>query len=288
MVVGHPLRPRPLNSKPKTLQTQNPMKYSEYAALPGLRASDITEGRLSMLHMHRSITNTKPDTDAMRWGRLVHAAILEPQEFRASVRTFDGRRAGKDWQEFAAENDPEWIVKTSELVSMIEISESVHGHEFAHKLISRTQHEASIQWDDVAVGPCKARLDAYSPEIGLVEIKTTNAIEPRRFQSTFAKFGYHLQMGWHAHGVRVQDGRDPDCHMIVIESQPPYDVIVYHIPSGLVRDGYGQAYEIASKYRECERENRWPGVSDSTMEFELPLWAFENPNLQIAGEKFEL
>ena len=55
------------------------MTYEEYAELPGINATSIKAGVKSMLHMHHCMTGGgHKETPALRWGKLVHLAVLEP------------------------------------------------------------------------------------------------------------------------------------------------------------------------------------------------------------------
>ena len=56
------------------------MTYEEYAALPGINATSIKAGAVSMLHMHHAKTGGgKAATPAMLWGSLVTVRSLRSE-----------------------------------------------------------------------------------------------------------------------------------------------------------------------------------------------------------------
>ena len=112
------------------------MNYEEYDRAPGVRATHIKQGALSMKHMHHAVTGQGlPDTLALRWGRVVHLAVLEPAAFVERVSVFAGRRAGGDWVEHCALYDPDLAVKPAEYEALEAMSTAVHNEPDAHWLI---------------------------------------------------------------------------------------------------------------------------------------------------------
>jgi hypothetical protein len=65
------------------------------------------------------------------------------------------------------------------------------------------------------------------------------------------------------------------CYVIAAESVPPYDNIVYQIPSDVLTAGRDKATEIARRYRACEAANQFDGVDlgAGIVEFVPPVWA---------------
>ena len=91
-------------------------QFEDYAGAGGINASAIKQGRTGMKHMRLAMTGgVKDDTPAMRMGRLIHAAVLEPDVFNQNAVVFEGKtRRGKAWDEFKAEHAEGWIVTYDE------------------------------------------------------------------------------------------------------------------------------------------------------------------------------
>jgi hypothetical protein len=67
-----------------------------------IKAARLREGVYSMARMRRAVTVPREDTDAMRLGRAIHAAVLLPDPTPWPI--WEGvRRAGAAWESFAAE-----------------------------------------------------------------------------------------------------------------------------------------------------------------------------------------
>lgn len=240
------------------------MTYEAYAALPGVNATSIKAGVTSMLHMHNSMTGeVRKATPALRWGKLVHLAVLEPEVY-GSVATIwtGGRRYGKAWDAFVDESGgEEWIVKADENAELLQMTAAVHGNPDAHRLIESSAHEQTVTWDGG-----KARVD-MAGEGWLADLKTTARIDG--FGRQFFNLGYDLQMGWYADGAGVDRA-----FVIVLESAAPFDCVVYKIPDHILERGRTRAQEIARHYKACCICENWPGVGngESMLDLPVPAW----------------
>jgi hypothetical protein len=264
------------------------MPFAEYRAIPAINASSIKAGAKSMRHMRYAMEHPTGDpTASMRWGKIVHLAILEPDTIGRTLQIWNGRplksgpnkgeitmdRKGPEWQAFVEScgGSDEWIVTPDEMGALMEMSAAVHGDREAHRLIEQTVHEQTVTWTGEMYGAAKGRLDGYDERgDGLVlDLKTTAQIEPRRFAGQFATLGYDMQIGWYCEGTGAKRAS-----VIALESKPPYDVVVWRIPDAVIKSGREKAIEIARAYRCCEAANSWPGVAGGeVINMEMPAWA---------------
>jgi hypothetical protein len=79
------------------------MTYDEYAAIPAVRASDLKAlGKSPRRYLWEQTHHT--DSPAMRMGRAVHTAVLEPHRYAAEYVVATCRRDArtKDYQAFVA------------------------------------------------------------------------------------------------------------------------------------------------------------------------------------------
>ncbi len=248
------------------------LPYALYRDRPGLSYSVIKHGRTSMLHMRHAATEPAIETKAMRWGRLVHLAILEPLRAWGSLSVWrGGDRRGKEWAEFkaAAPLDSE-IVNEAELTALQAISDAVWANPDAKAMIAATDHEVSLFWQHPEYVCGKARLDGMG-DGAWFDLKTTSRIQPEAFARQYLAMGYDLQAGWYTEGLRAL-ARSPAPHTIAVQSKPPYDVAVYQLPAEMVERGRVEAVKLAGQYRECERRGVWPGVSPRVQMLPLPAW----------------
>lgn len=251
------------------------MIFEDYRAIPAINATAIKAGRVSMKHMHAVMTGKpKEPTAAMRTGTLIHTAVLEPARFSEKSHVWtDGAKKGKAYNEFKAEKDPFWILNGTESAKVEAIKEAVWSDPDAYRIIEGGEIEVTKQWDDLACGPCKARIDVVGKDY-IADLKTTSQIEPDRFASQCAQLGYHLQMGFYARAVDPSPDKTIKVYIIAVETAPPYDVAVFELSPFAVKAGCDRALEIACEYCDCVQRGEFPGVSGGEVqELDLPSWA---------------
>ena len=256
-----------------TIDFGRAVPFAQYAAIRAVNATAIKAGDTSMLHMHHRLSAPpEPDKPAFRWGRLVHAAVLEPDRFNRTVTIFDGTRRGKVWADaLLAAEDPDMIVKPNELDELRAIQASVLGNADVAELLADGCAEASINWDDPAAGPSKARLDYVNKRV-IADLKTAREIGYHRFISNAASYGYHLQFAWYRRGLRHITGEDREFYVIAVESAAPYDVGVFEVPGGILDEAEDRAVAICKRYRKCEQTGTYPGIYNGVQMFDLPEW----------------
>jgi hypothetical protein len=246
---------------------------SDYSRTDGaITASALKQGAVSMLHMRHAMTGgERADSPAMRWGRLVHGCVLEPETYFRDqcVVWADGRKAGKAWDEFSEAAGSREVVTLDELGRLQTIAAAVHGNPDAHRLIESTEHEVVRAWDSPSYGRAKCRVDGYSDRLGLVELKTCGSL--RRFPGQCVTLGYDIQGGWYCNST-VNLYSTP-VHFIAVEARQPHDVAVYRVPHDLLQCAGDRADKLAVQYRACERSGVFPGQSAGIAELVLPDWA---------------
>ena len=263
------------------------MTFAEYAAIDAINASAIVAGRVSMRHMHAEMMHErKTDSPAMAWGRKVHAAVLEPDRFFASLAIWDGAvKRGKEWDAFKAANpDPDAIVTRSELSDLESMKRAIWDHAIASDMLRGVETEQVIQWEDDVYGAGKARMDAVKPGM-VIDYKTTRNIEPAAFYRTAYNLAYHVRMGWYAHGIEIATGTRPRVYLVVQESDRPFDCWACEIPASILKAGEKEAFEIAVRYSIARNDGgRYWGVSNEMEEYQLPAWAMggedATPNME--------
>jgi hypothetical protein len=247
------------------------MTETDYRALPGLTATDLKAGATSMRHMRASVMGElRRESPALSWGTTVHAAILEPERFWTGVATWHGEaKRGKEWTDFKAANESKTILDTEETATLERLIDSVYSNPDAARLIEGCDHEVLRQFDGQPHGPGKCRFDGLADRYFL-ELKTARTVDKRRFASQFYGLGYDIGVGWYSIPA---PGRL--CYLIAVESVPPFDAVVYQVPSDVIKAGQDKAVAIAARYRASEAAGIFCGVDDGAgiVEFVPPAWA---------------
>jgi hypothetical protein len=259
-----------------------------------LRASAIKIGYLkSMLHMRHAITSERPDSAAMRFGRLVHLAVLEPQK---RPHVWQGKqRKGKDYDAWLADVPAGAEVCTGdEWTRAQDAAASVLLNPWAAELLADTEREKKIRLDNSMLGPVSARIDAWTAG-RLVELKTTGRVDLRSVTRLVANMAYHIQMGfysWILQASNLDKSRLlPACHIIAVEQAAPYDVGIYTLSRFDVMAGMADAVKTGERFRACEAAGVFPGVQKQQEEIKLEEWAYKDsgvPSDMEVGDSDEL
>lgn len=244
----------------------------------------------------------KPPSDAMLLGSAVDCLCLEPDTFDArfevstgtvwpnatceecgapprtpcltkkgepSARCHSGRRdAHVADGKITLTGDIHWRARA--------ISDAVLGHRTAGMLVSTTEHQVSLLWEDEETGiRCKGRLDCASPGRYLADLKTTRA--GKGHPSVWGRYahglGYHYQAAYYSDGWRILTGEAIPWLWAIVETEPPYHVSVLQADQGWLwagRDAYRRALRV---YGECMETDVWPGYDPQVQIVSLPPWA---------------
>lgn len=252
---------------------------AEYHAAPG-----ISKHALDKIHRAPALwkyeRDNPPDpTPAMRWGTLVHTAVLEPDRFddEVAVSPEINRRtnAGKaEWDAFCAANEGKTIVTPEEFTELEAIRAAVMAHPAAVRALAGEGHriEHSLFWnhDDIF---CRARPDLIHRAGVIVDLKTTEDASPGGFQRSCFNFRYHVQAAFYLDGLAACGEPAKGFAFIAVEKKAPYLVAVYEADPEMIAAGR-QAYERDLLiYAECLRTDCWPGYGDAVQTLSLPKWA---------------
>ena len=258
------------------------MTNGEYLDMPGISATAIKAGAVSMAHMHIAATRRTASTPAMEWGTLVHMAVLEPGRLGSDVAVWDGgRRAGKEYAARVAANSGRHVVKPGQLEELNDISAAVRNHADASRLLAGCKYERVLGWREGG-SVAKARLDGIgtgsgaklSSRIGrVIDIKTIANIDQAARQCF--RYNYHLQMGWYTHGAEFLYGKTYEAYLIFVESHAPHCVACYRLGYDVLEYGQREAVRIATEYAACQRTGVYTGLPGGVRVLDLPPWIGE-------------
>jgi hypothetical protein len=265
------------------------VSFPDYQALPGVNWSTLKAMHVSPLHYRYGITAPRVETDAMRFGRAVHVAVLEPDALPLEVVVWDGgTRRGKEWDAFVAANHDRTILKRPEYLRCLAIRDAVHAHKAASSLL-KGQSEISIEWTDADSGiACKARID-HLCDGSMSDLKTTTSVDERDFGNVAGRLLYHGQAAFYAAGLERcdADAFDTPAHLIAVESEPPHDVAAFRVTDAQMHAGRELVRELLYRLAECRERDEWPGRYESEQELFLPPWLLTDDTglgITIGGE----
>jgi hypothetical protein len=248
-----------------------------YNLIQAINWSSIKNLAVSPLAYQWALDHPREDTAALRLGRAVHCAILEPEEFASRYilkpAGLDGRtKEGKAWKADAEASGLE-VLDVDEGRVVKACAEAVRSHPVASFVFDGVETERVVEWTDAVSGrDCKGRLDALN-RLWLADLKTTRDLA--RFPRDFASHLYHGQLAWYVDGARAAGLLEPeaDVYCVAVQSVEPCDVVVYDISDAVLDAGRALYRRLLARLDECEAAGSWPGRNPAIETMELPRWA---------------
>lgn len=227
----------------------------------------------SPAHLRYYLDNDKPETKALRLGRIVHCAVLEPDIFARDfvvMPKFDGRTTiGKAGiAEFEAVNARKLTVTAAEFAATNAMRESIMRHPAARALLNMDgRPELSAFWTDPESGQsCKCRPDWLAKVV--CDVKTTEDASPQGFAKSVARYRYNVQAAHYLAGLDREQ-----FIVIAVEKTPPFAVGVYLLAEADVSSGDEARRRELALYADCTANGSWPAYSDKIETLNMPAWA---------------
>jgi hypothetical protein len=241
-----------------------------------------------------------PDADAMIFGRLVHAVILEPDKLdgyavldpdvigvKADGSKADNPTATKAWKDavFAAKRDGLTVVAPKSLEKARAMAAAVEKHPEASRLMSAaTGHEVSAYADHPTGVTVRARFDLIGPGY-IADIKTTRDADPDHFGRAMHQFGYHISAANYLDIARA-NGLDADrFDLICVEKEPTpggdYRVSVLEIHPDAIELGRDLMAEACRRWLALGKKVDLPSYGDDRHVIDLPAYAYETEPIEL-------
>ena len=209
------------------------------------------------------------ETSAMQTGTAADALIFGT----APVLVYPGAvRRGKEWESWRDGQDPgAHIVTKSEYESAAGIALAVRGHREAMEYLDG-ERQQTMFWTFDGV-PCRGTPDVRGESKGrrrLVELKTGETSDPRRFHHKARRFAYHAALAWSEAGHALAGrGTIHDSYIVAVEQAAPYVVTIFHVTPETIELGARIWRTWFEQLKNCEASGVWPGYSDSVVELEM-------------------
>ena len=147
------------------------------------------------------------------------------------------------------------VVSGKDYAFILNLQRSVHLHAAASELLASGEAEGVVRAEYCGV-PCQIRMDWFSPESGLVDLKTCDSL--KWFESDCRRFGYIYQMAFYRAVIRIVTGITVPIHIIAVEKNEPFATGVWRL-TGEVLDFAERTNEAAlARYRQCQHTGIWP------------------------------
>jgi CRISPR/Cas system-associated exonuclease Cas4 (RecB family) len=253
-----------------------------YHSRPELSASQLKKFAESprifeAYHVTKSIASEP--SPAMRLGSAVHTAVLERVHFHRDyvvcpAECSDKRtKAYKDWS--AGVDATKTVLTDDEYLRVMQCALAVESNETSRAIINASTHvEKSFAYDDFLTGvECRVRFDAIAGDV-VVDLKTVSDGSQTAFESSVAKFGYHLQAAHYLEGLRTID---PDRNwrfvFITLETQAPFRCRVFELSDDSLNFASMQRMALLEDYKRRMATGDWSEVGEKEVTvLSLPRW----------------
>lgn len=279
---GVVVRPRPkLRAISSTSAVSEP--FGAYLQRKALNWSALKMMAKSPAHYAHAVKHGIGDTQALKAGRALHTATLEPEFFSIRYATWDGGiRRGKDWDAFdaSAAEDGKEVLKLEEVLELQVMAESVRSHPEASKFLSGGVAERSLLWtvETPELGDLKAtkraaksRIDYLGP-LGAVDLKSTRDASPEGFGRQAWTLGYLGQAAFYVDAIEAVTGDVVPYWIVAVEKSAPFVVQVYEVPPALLSIGRDHYRDLLVRLAQCEASGNWHGYVDGVAQLALPSW----------------
>lgn len=261
---------------------------ADYRAWDAVSYSLLKEFDRSPLHVKAILEGRREPTKAMKFGTLVHTALLQPKVFKDRYvvmpdfaeglvddfgEPYASPKATKKYKtrkaKFQAEHAGKILVEPKEYEACEGILNSILSDPSASHLFENiTMFEASATWVDERSGlRFKSRFDSVTERFGAVlDIKKVADARPSKFQRDIEKYLYYLQGAKYLRGARAV-GLDVEVFTVIAcEEKYPHAASVINLTEEQLELGNYELDEFAAKYVECKKTGYWGGYSDIVMD----------------------
>lgn len=254
------------------------LTQEDYRAEAGISKSDLDHiappRTPAHYRAHKEGLLPVAETPALRFGSLLHTAVLEPKTLDVVCKPdgFDGRtKEGKAW---LAENAERTVVSRDEMTALDEITANVHAHPVAGRLLKEGRAEQSLFAHNGHGQLLKCRPD-FMPENCnvLVDLKTTAAADYGSFAKSLFSYRYHVQAAYYLDICKALGLPYTTFVFVAVEKVAPFAVVTYQIDDDAIEAGRAEYQRDLALIRHCEAKNEWPGYPDELLPISLPEWA---------------
>ena len=205
---------------------------------------------------------------AMELGTAVHCLALTPmlfdQQYAICPQGCDDRRTKvhKEWRAFANVGSRR-VLKHDELQTIDRCVQELHSDEIIRNVLTRDgECEATHRCVDEGTGVhCKIRPDKILPDLRIVlDIKTTQDVEERKFMYTVKDYRYDLQAAHYIAGaVDRYGGQESDWAFIfaAIETDEPFNCRAFQLDASWMHEARMDRLTLLEEYRTRTASGDW-------------------------------
>lgn len=225
------------------------------------------------------------ETPALRFGKLLHTAVFEPERFArefAIAPEFgpcnhkgpkDARERWRKEQLDRGVGEDGWV-SADEGARIKGMVRTLYAHPKISRMLGDGASEVTIRWNDPSTGlPCKARIDYLAELLSLVlDLKSTLDATQESFTRDMGNHGYHRQEAHYRAGLAALGCPVSDFVFGGIEKAPPYLIGLYQHDAAAVEAAARKNAEDMARFADCLARDHWPGLPEQVVTVSLKPW----------------
>ena len=264
-------------------QVSNDAYHADRTAESHSTLEVFRESRPLFHRMYVEQTMPRPDpTAAMVFGSAFHCYLLEPELFErqyAVAPECDRRTKGGKavWEGFVggrgygrtALTKGQWEL----LVAMVK---GVQANPYAAELLAlHGPAEDAVRFREPASGVwLKAKFDRRIGRL-IVDLKTTDGVDPDSWSRTVDKWGYHRQAALYIDAAEHGLGRRYDHVHVACSTSEPHECVVYRLGEASIELGREEYLADVAALADCRQRDCWASPrAGKWNHIELPPWRF--------------
>lgn len=235
----------------------------ETHSLEAIRFAHLRAYGRSAMHGHHAMTTEAEQTRDMERGTAVHALLFGN---RRVLGWTGAKRAGKDFETFAAENADAEILTSSEYARAQAIAAAVRANPLAMQHLEG-EREQTIYFNFFI--KCRTTPDVRGADF-VTELKTTNSADPRRFYWHALRMHYHAQLAFQIMGCGGNGHVIDHAYIVAVETSEPFPVTVFEVTPRALEAGEKLCYLWMERLINCEKSGVFPPYAQSVLALDIP------------------
>ncbi len=275
--------------------------FDAYHVWPYLSNSRLQHFMRSPAHYQAALREPDRSTPALRLGRAIHTAILEPELFRGRYAVAEqcdaitkaGSQCSKtgslsvEGRWFCGQHgagmpvDPTLtVISEDDRDTCNAMQQALRSHPCSAPLLSAfAETELSIVFDDPATGVrMKCRFDGWAPEVAggvLADLKSCEDARPDAFGKSLYTYGYYVQAAIYLRAAAVLGLPAAKGYVILAhEKEAPFESMLYRLLPSAIDAGTLVLDTELARFAECQATNVWAGYAQDVQDISLPDWSF--------------
>lgn len=268
-----------------------------YNQLEGIRSSHLKHALKSQAHYLHALKNPPKDTDAMKLGRYIHMAILEPTRFKETcfvMPDFGDMRSKANREKrdaFLADGPQGRIFLTEEESAIITgICGTLLKKKSFQKIIEENNLEKEVSFQGMVNGiKTKCRADAVDIKRRvLIDIKSCQSATPEAMSFYIRDYAVDVQQSFYVATMESAIGNEAfsfeewTSYIVAVEKTGPFECQVFELPTQELACAFKDVSIALEQIKEAST-NEYRGYPD----FILPLSRYrtfnESLDLKIGG-----